>query len=272
MEVFQQDRYGRLKWPIHKIQAQTPEELFQALPSLRRYFQRLEEVEMDVDEPEMDGEGFVIKQKRMKVITASPIDLVRIVKYIVFVYDQDSDLDQEYADDYRLLKDAAAKDAGFKRKSDGNWPDYVEEIMNLENEKVTWWIVDYLKVSKNAIWTELRMVQEELDLLYRDRVASMIKGKVKEELKRIIDSRLESKEQLVKKFYAQHSELKGKTEKEIFPISPENVFKELNIPEHLQRVLQIKDVPPRERWHEPGDPEPVSGVAAPDAEADTDPQ
>jgi hypothetical protein len=252
------------------MSAQTPEELFQLLPSLRRYFQKLEEVDQDVDEPEIEGDGFVIKKKRMKVITASPIDLVRIIKFIVFVYDQESDLEQEYPDDYRLLKDAAAKDAGFKRQSDGNWPPYVEEIMNLENEKVTWWIVDYLKVSQNAVWMELRMVNEELDLLYRDRVREMLKGRVKDELKRLIETRLESQALLVKKFYKQHKQLQDKTEKEIFPISPENVFKVLNVPEHLQRVLQIKDVPPREGWHEPGNPEPVSGVAPADAEADTD--
>lgn len=222
MNVLEQERFARLQFPVHKIKAKTPQELFEILPGLRRYFQRL----INVGDSCIAGE-----------------DLVRIIKYIVYVYDPDSDLMEEYPDDYRLLKETAAKEAGFKRNKDGEFPQLVQDIIDFKEKHVAGWILDYFKVKKNAVWQELRFLDEEIDLLYRDRTNSLLAGNVKTDSMNLIKPRLESRENLLKRFYAEHSDLKRATQDELFPVTPENVFKELKIPDEIWKVRQVKDVP-----------------------------
>jgi hypothetical protein len=245
MNLNQQERFSRLQFPVHKVQAKTPEELFQILPGLRRYFQTLikAEIEFSIPNPEAGTE----KKSKTEGYEAMwrgtyPEDLVRVIKYIVFTYDPDSDLIHEYADDLRLIKEAAAKEAGFSRNKDGEWPLYIQEIFDFKQKHVVSWIVDYLKVKKNSIWMEIKFIEEEIDLLYRNRTAALLAGTVKEDSMRLIDARNEKKESLYKRFYAEHTDLKKATEDEIYPVSPENVFKELKIPQDIYKVRQVKDV------------------------------
>ena len=263
----QQERHARLQFPVHKIEAKTPAEFFEYMPGLRRFFEKLVVASIDVANDEIiDGEIKKVTRKE-RGYNAMPIDFVRTIKYIVLMYDPDSDLNQEYPDNYRLMKDAAAAEAGFKRLEDGNWPPYVTEMQDLRHRQFTLWILDYLKVKRNHVWQELRLIEEELDQLYRQRMEALIAGKINPDHEKMIQPRLEKRETLTKKFFAEHLELRKASKDEMFPITPENVFKEMKIPLEHQRVKQIKDVSEAERLHAQNYSEFIQGMAAPGSEA-----
>jgi len=143
MNILQQERFSRLQFPVHRIKADTPVKLFEVLPGLRRYFQKIVEADIEVlttVEDEKTGEKKIHKssirgaESKFKGLRSD--DLVKIIRYIVFVYDPDSDLIQEYPEDSRLLKDAAAKEAGFNRMANDQlplwswWQPYFIQIIN----------------------------------------------------------------------------------------------------------------------------------------------
>ena len=242
-QILQQERFSRLQFPVHKIKAKTPEELFEILPGLRRYFQNLrptdvKKVNYQTQEVEGKVDGF---EENYRGVFKD--DLVKVIKYIVFVYDPESDLINEYPDDVRLLKEAALKEAGFNRNQDGEWPLYVQDLMTFKEKQVVTWILDYLKTKRNAVWTEIKFIEEELDSYYRQRKDALIKGEVKPELMRLVKERTDERDSLYKRFYAEHGDLKKATEDDLYPVSPENVFVELKIPPEVWKVRQVKDVP-----------------------------
>lgn len=246
MSTMQQERFSRLQFPVHKVTAKTPEELFVILPGLRRYFQRLvTDGEYEVLVVEADGKtkkvlapGYQPKYRGIFID-----DLVKVIKYIVLVYDPESDILTEYPDDLRLMKEAGAKEAGFKRNPDGEWPLYIQDILDFKEKSVVDWIVDYLKVKKNPIWTQIKFIEEELETLYRQRQAALLRGEVKADLMKLIKERTDERDSLYKRFYAEHSDLKKATQDELYPVSPENVFKELKIPQEVAKIRQVRDVP-----------------------------
>lgn len=215
------ERFSRLKFPIHKSQAKTLPDLFNELPGLRRYFQDPDRSESPLYPPGM---------------------LIKIIKYIVFLYDEQTDLTDEYPDDYRLRKDSAAKEAGFRRRDNGEWPDDLLAIMNLEDRDAVRWILDYLKVMKNKLWREIILLEEELDSITRQRMESINDFSKKDDLMPRSKIRIDELELRKKEFYANHDELKRATEKEIIPITPENVYKELDLPDSIKKIRQVKDV------------------------------
>lgn len=242
MSVLKQERFARLQFPVHKITATTTEELFKYLPGLRRYFQMRRPTEIKVlnyQTKEVIDKVEGIEENYRGVFKD---DLVKVIKFIVFVYDPESDLINEYPDDFRLLKEAACKEAGFHRNKDGEWPIYIQDMLEFKEKQVVSWILEYLKVKKNVVWTEIRFIEEELDALYRQREAAMRKGEVRSDLMKVTKERLDERDQLYKRFYAEHSDLRKATEDDLYPVSPENVFKEMNIPPEVWKVAQVKDV------------------------------
>jgi hypothetical protein len=247
----EQERHSRLQFPVHKIKAKTPEELFEILPGMRRYFQKLipdgkrHLVKDDKENVIKDGDGNPVEVDGYEAHYRGffPEDLVRIVKFIVFVYDPETDLMQEYEDNFSELKNAAASEAGFRRNKDGEWPLYVQDILQFKEKQVISWIIDYLKVKKNPIWMEIKFVEEELEQLYRTRARAIESGDIKSDTMRLVNERLELKARLYKQFYAQHNDLKKVSEEELYPVSPENVFKELKVPAEVWQMRQVRDVP-----------------------------
>jgi hypothetical protein len=98
-------------------------------------------------------------------------------------------------------------------------------------------------VKKNHIWTEIKYIEEEIEMLQKQRMDAMIQGRVEATMMKLIKERLEERESLYKRFYAEHTDLKKASQDEIYPVSPENVFKEMKIPDEVWRVKQVKDVP-----------------------------
>ncbi len=247
MNPVKTERFARLQFPVHKINAKTPLEMFELMPGLRRYFQKMDLETMDIVYPVSDKRPVEGKES-VKGYGASyrglwPDDLVHIIKYIVLVYDPDSDLISEYPEDMRLLKESAAREAGFRRLANGDWPSYVQDVFEFKEKHVVQWINDYLAIRKNALWKEIKYLDEEIEALYRMRTTALLRGEVKSDSMVLIKNRLEEREILYRKFYAEHTDLKRNSQDEQYPTTPENVFKNLKIPDHIWKVRQIKDVP-----------------------------
>ncbi|MGC3945337.1 MAG: hypothetical protein QM762_12625 [Chryseolinea sp.] len=255
MSIPQQERFSRLQFPVHKIAAKTALELFEALPGLRRYFQKFRDSVARVRVKDDDGTERVINVRYLgdSYRGVDQEDLVRTIKYIVFVYDADSDLITEYQGDHKLLKDAAAKEAGFKRKKDGEWPPHVQDILDFKETQVVDWILDYMKVKRNSIYKEIVFIEQELESLYRSRADNLISGRVDNSLMSNIKVRLEEKDKLYQRFYADHLELKKATQDDLYPVTPENVFKVLKISPEVWKVRQPKDVPKDTGVHQVSD-------------------
>lgn len=231
------ERFSKLKHPVHKITAKTPDELFDQLPGLRRFFQRV-----TVDKVT----GLPVSRNKTHEGTVgshffnAPEDLVKFIKYVVFVYNPDSDLVTDYPE-LRPRKEAAAIEAGWKRDVVGEWPPFLEEIFTLKNRVSNQHILDYLKILKSNLWMEIIQIQEDIDYMndvrMRDRAFAIKEG--------YSDRIKESNDKLqlyLKKFYAEHNDLKNATVKDIFPISPENFFSELGVDEEWTKVRQVADV------------------------------
>lgn len=251
MTVEQQERFSRLKYPIHRVQAKTVAELFKLMPGLKRHFQDGDRL-IQAHITDMDtGDDLEFDNAKASPAWGGDV-MLKVMKYIVFLYDEGTDLTDEYPDDIRLRKDAAAKEAGFRRERDGEWPLMVQEIMDFRDTTATQMILQYIKVQKSVVWREIKLIEEEIDGLHRARLKAMAEGdfgKSSNDLMQATKIRIEERDNLYKKFYAEHSDLKVATEAELLPVTPENVFKVMKFPEEYTRIMQIKDVPPEARIH-----------------------
>ena len=232
------DRFSRLKFPVHKANTDSVAEFFKIMPGIRRFFQRVV----------IDDKGKIISSSMTEEDTPGSYffnettDLVKFFKYLIFVYDPNSDLVDEYPGDLRLRKEAAATEAGWSRdKITEDWAPWIKDIFDLKNKMANKYILDYLKVLKNPIWREIVFLSEELDKIYELRISDFqysIKNKLDEEAKKKNDELALQ----IKRFYSEHSDLRRETEKEMFPISPENAFAEMGIPLDMITIRQTSDV------------------------------
>lgn len=164
-----------------------------------------------------------------------------VIRYIIYCYDFNSDLVEQFQD-LQKRKEAAADNAGFERsEKTGKFKDHVYEIMKLQNEKANDMVFSFLCLMKNKTWDQI-VIHEEMfseymrlliDPIYTSEVttskdsktileAANVKSKLREELK-IIAKDLES---LYKEFYGDHLDLVDVAEK-IKPISPETIHKHI---------------------------------------------
>lgn len=254
-----QERHQRLKIPIHKSDAKTVAAIFKQFPVLRRYFSDADRTmavwktrikAFDTDDP-----GTLEQTTDIEEIKASPAwggeNMVKVIRYIVFLYDEGTDLTDEFPDDVRLRKEAAAKEAGFRRDPNGNWPGYVSDIMEFKDLAAVDLIMQFLRAQGNAVWRELKMIEEELESIYRQRARLASTGDISKnnDLLQVTKLRNDEKEDLIKKFYGAHHDLREATEKDLLPVSPENVFSVMDFPVEYTRITQIRDVPAAARPH-----------------------
>lgn len=232
------EKYLKLKYPIHKIVAKTPAELFAQLPGLKRYFKTV-----TID----SNTGLPTSKTKTHEGTSGcfffnlPEDVVKFMKYVFFVYDPNSDLVDEFPVELRLRKEAAAMDAGWKKDANDQWAEYIEEIFALKHQLTQDLIVDFLKVLKEPVWREMCFQQEELESISRKRLEDLAFS-IKNDYKKESQERIDNINLLWKRFYSEHHDLKEVTQKRQFPITPENVFKELDLPDEWWKVRQTTDV------------------------------
>jgi hypothetical protein len=226
------ERFSKLPIPVHKISVSDLKGLYEAFPGLKRYFNSIPKGITDLRDLPV-GRTYQMYD---------PIEQAKVVKYIVFMYDPESDLIHEYPEDVRLRKEAAAKEAGYDRDPNGNFSDYIVSIMDFKEPQVIEWILDFLKARKNYTWNEIVFIEEEIDLLSRNRVEALRNGKVEAGLMKLMEERTEKRTILYKKFWAETGDLKEHADRKLFPISPENVFAELQVPAEVWGLRQIIDV------------------------------
>lgn len=224
------ERFSRLKFPIHKIEARDLPDLFRQMPGLRRFFQSLNRLD---DVPKSN----LYRDDQGNDHTA------KVIKYIVLLYDENSDLVDEYPDDLRLRKEAGAREAGFKRK-DGKWPDFLVEIMEMRDRQAIEWMIDYRKTQKSSVFTDIRLIEDEIETINRRRVTELYDSDFskKNDLLEAVQKRRTELENLYKKFWAESRDLKQVGEEILHPVSPENVFKELKLPDEIIKIRQVADV------------------------------
>lgn len=182
----------------------------------------------------------------------SRADYNRLVKYIVYLYSDTSDLLHENKK-LEDRKDAAAKEAGYERvlksKADsesGKWPKNILTVMEMKDSDAHAAIMAYLKHIKNYIFTEICVCEQELEEFQKLRMEA-IGGKKgegdrikqaadKDKLKEASDLRIKSLPGLYKEFYGDNDDVK-KAE-----------FEEMITPETAVKILESK--PP---WEEEKD-------------------
>lgn len=159
-----------------------------------------------------------------------------LIKYIVFLYDPNSALVEEF-ENLQNRKDAAATEAGYKRGKSGDWPESTKEIMNLKNDQARAMILRFLKTIHNHVWTEICLLEQELDVYNAMRMEPLPTDTKKDNseilakrdnLMAMCEKRVRALELHKLKFYADHDDLREKAEDE-FPITPENAVEMLKV-------------------------------------------
>lgn len=210
-------RFDSLKYPVHRVKP--GEFVDKAIPELFKI-------------PEF---------KALRSSKKHAADFSRVTKYIVYLYDKNSDLVDEFRSDLKARKDAAATEAGFERIK-SKWPESIQRVMDIKDEEAYRAILAYLKMQKYAIWTEIVVTEQELDEFNRIRFAAITKKKgeekdiikaanEKDRLKEKCESRIKSLEALYKQFYEDHDDVK------------EAEFTEMVTPENAERILSTMEAP-----------------------------
>lgn len=89
-------------------------------------------------------------------------DCDNLVKFIMFLYDKNSQLIHEYQTDLKERKFAAAKDAGYHRKTGGTWGKEIQDVMDIQDHDATAAIMKFLKIQRHNVWTEIVVTEQEL--------------------------------------------------------------------------------------------------------------
>jgi hypothetical protein len=206
-------RFDRLKYPVHKLKP--GETVDAAFPDLFK-------------KPEF---------KALKASKKHAADYGRLVKYIIFLYDMNSDLVDEFRSDLKARKDAAATEAGFERVK-GKWPDAVLKVMNIRDQDAYLAILAYLQMQKYPIWQEIVITEQELAEFNRIRFVAIKKtddqiaaANAKDKLKEKCESRIKSLASLYKQFFEDHTDVQ-KAE-----------FEEQITPENAERILETEGAP-----------------------------
>lgn len=164
----------------------------------------------------------------------------KIVRYICFLYDSNSELNQEFPK-LEDRKEAAAMEAGYSRTKTGEWPEEVNKLFALtmggrdKNDEVVWSLVHmifrFLKVCNDRLWMEIVVTEQELDNYTRQRLDVLnidMKAKTAVDilvqsgkLQELSSSALMRLEGYKKQFYLDHGDVREAVE-ELEMITPEN--------------------------------------------------
>jgi hypothetical protein len=86
----------------------------------------------------------------------------RLVNYILLLYSKDTVLLDDYQDNLKQRKDAAAEAAGYKRNNSGDWPEEIKLVMEIRQKPAVEAILCFLRHQKSVIWREICISEEEL--------------------------------------------------------------------------------------------------------------
>lgn len=170
-----------------------------------------------------------------------------IVRYICYLYDKNTTLVHEYQSDLKSRKEEAAGDAKLKRVN-GKWTEDVQKILDIKDDEVTAAIMQYLKLQRHNVWTEICIIEQELFEYQSLRFTpvSSKKGKKALDEKLILESAAK-KEALMKACSIRITKL-GELYGQFFGdnVDVQAEFEESITPETAQRILPLDDKPYQE--------------------------
>lgn len=102
----------------------------------------------------------LFKHKEFQALT-DRADFEPLIKYIMFLYDKNTQLIHEYQTDLNERKAEAAKDAGY-RKTGAKWPKNIQDVMDIQDPVATAAIMQLLKMQRHNVWTEIIITEQEL--------------------------------------------------------------------------------------------------------------
>ena len=161
---------------------------------------------------------------------------IELIKYIVFLYDPNSDLVDEF-ENLQNRKDAAAIEAGYTRNDNGEWPEFMSQVMSLKHNQARAMILRFLKIIHNHVWTEICLLEQELDVYNAMRLEPLPTDSKKDNaellakrdnLMTMCEKRVRALEIHKLKFYADHDDLKEIAEDDQM-ITPENSMELLTV-------------------------------------------
>lgn len=166
-------------------------------------------------------------------------DRDNFIRYIIYLYDLNSELRDEYPfPDLQRRREAAAELAGFTKEG-GDWPARLKKVMeykfNDEGSIAVWeMIFRYLKIQNKPLWIELVTLEREYDenvqrrwkivVDEKDKDAIMAlekKSKIRDDCKKILSEIGGIEERL----FGEDEKLMEKVKTELPPLRPETVHK-----------------------------------------------
>jgi hypothetical protein len=188
---------------------------------------------LDVEFPDL----FRLKEFN-KLRLRRDIDWQKLVKYIILMYDPNSELIREFQE-LKERKDAAAVQAGFDRIGGGRWPKELIAVMEMRNEITHAAIMAFLKIFRNNDFTNIIVTEQELwefqGLRFQainDKTSDLYgDAKKKDGIMDSVEKRTEALKTYYSSFYGDNKDL----------IAPE--FEEPMTPETSERILSTLPVP-----------------------------
>ena len=197
-----ENRFGKLKYPVARLE---PKEELKVHPEFKTLFKYPEFSDFAKENPD-------------KLLFRN-----RIIRYICFLYDPESDLISEFPD---LLerKEAAAIEAGLKRSKggDGDWPGIIKGIFDYSDQEFIKMVLRFLKQfpARNYLWREISTLEMEYEKYTRMRWEKDDDTKAGQLIKTCDEIRKNLKE-LYKEFTQGDKELEEQVKLEM--VTPENV-------------------------------------------------
>ncbi len=170
-------------------------------------------------------------------------DCDQLVRFIMFLYDKNTQLIHEYQTDLKERKFAAAKDAGYYQKAGGGWGAEIQAVMDIQDHDATAAIMQFLKMQKHNVWTEIVVTEQELfdyQVMRFTPVGKRGKKSTAEDEKKIIEStvkkealrkacneRIVALESLYEQFFGDNKDLiAAEFEEQIKPETAERIILE----------------------------------------------
>ncbi len=181
----------------------------------------------------------LFRLSEFKKIREDRSDWDRVVRYIVYLYDPGSPLIQEFQNDLKERKEAAAIEAGYIRRVNGAWEDSLVEIMAIKDKDVYYAIMAFLKIFKNHEWVDIVVTEQELFDFQRLRFAPIdesgkdIYGDAKKKDGMMVSAgdRRASLKILYGQFYGDNKDVQAAE------------FEEMITPENAERILKTMPAP-----------------------------
>ncbi len=209
-------RFENLKYPVHTV---APDKIHSSFPQLFKHQEFMDFMKQKELAKPKEGEKLITNH-----LFFTKGERPKIVKYIIFLYDKGSELNEEFPDKLDDRKEAAMIEAGFAPGK--RWPEKIRAVMDIKNPMTNAMAMRYLKIQNYPVWTDIVVTTQELDEFLKLRFEAvdpnnaLEHAKKKTALMEACQSRRQYLDKLNKQFYDDHTGLRDAKDLEM--ITPEN--------------------------------------------------